>query len=114
MKNTFVLLETYHSYSDLFAGGEKAANSEENVWNPLFSILLDAFKTGYQVFLTLGIVGLLISGSLLASKFIFVHKGNDRQEAKEHGNVLLICAFIVSSLLTIISCAEAIGRGISI
>lgn len=85
---------------------------DSGVFNSLISKLEDIGASGYELMLTLGIIGLVFSIVFTAVSLLLTSNAQKKEEKKSHALVICIAGIVIFSVFSIIGFFKSIGTGL--
>ena len=83
--------------------------SDTGVFSTLISKLEDIGASGYQLMMTLGIIGLVFSIIFTAVSLLLTSNAQKKEEKKSHAFVICLSGIIIFSVFSIIGFFQSIG-----
>lgn len=84
-------------------------SSDTGVFSSLISKLQDIGASGYQLMMTLGIIGLVFSIIFTAVSLLLTSNAQKKEEKKSHALVICLAGIIIFSVFSIIGFFQSIG-----
>ena len=84
-------------------------SSDTGVFSSLISKLEDIGASGYQLMMTLGIIGLVFSIIFTAVSLLLTSNAQKKEEKKSHALVICLAGIIIFSVFSIIGFFQSIG-----
>lgn len=84
-------------------------SSEEGVFSTLISKVQDIGASGYQLMMTIGIIGLVFSIIFTAVSLLLTSNAQKKEEKKSHALVICLAGIIIFSVFSIIGFFQSIG-----
>ena len=85
---------------------------EEGVFNSLIEKVEQIGASGYELMLTIGIVGLVFSIIFTAVSLLMTSSAQKKEEKKSHALVICIAGIVIFSVFSIIGFFKSIGQGL--
>ena len=85
---------------------------EEGVFNSLIDTVKDIGASGYELMLTIGIIGLVFSIILTVIALVMTNNPQKKEEKKSHALIIFIAGIVLFSVFNIIGFFKAIGEGL--
>lgn len=85
---------------------------EEGVFNSLIETVKDIGASGYELMLTIGIIGLVFSIILTVIALVMTNNAQKKEEKKSHALIIFIAGVVLFSVFNIIGFFKAIGAGL--
>lgn len=85
---------------------------EEGVFNSLIETVKDIGASGYELMLTVGIIGLVFSIILTVIALVMTNNAQKKEEKKSHALIIFIAGVVLFSVFNIIGFFKAIGAGL--
>lgn len=82
------------------------------VFNSLISKVEDIGASGYELMLTIGIIGLVFSIIFTAVSLLLTSNAQKKEEKKSHALVICIAGIVIFSVFSIIGFFKSIGTGL--
>ena len=82
------------------------------VFSSLISKLEDIGASGYELMLTLGIIGLVFSIIFTAVSLLLTSNAQKKEEKKSHALVICLAGIVIFSVFSIIGFFKSIGTGL--
>lgn len=84
----------------------------DGVFSSLISKLEDIGASGYELMLTLGIIGLVFSIIFTAVSLLLTSNAQKKEEKKSHALVICLAGIVIFSVFSIIGFFKSIGTGL--
>ena len=85
---------------------------ESGVFNSLIAKMKDIGASGYELMLTLGIIGLVFSIIFTAVSLLLTSNAQKKEEKKSHALVICLAGIVIFSVFSIIGFFKSIGTGL--
>ena len=85
---------------------------ESGVFNSLIAKMKDIGASGYELMLTLGIIGLVFSIIFTAVSLLLTSNAQKKEEKKSHALVICLAGIVIFSVFGIIGFFKSIGTGL--
>ncbi|HBA46383.1 MAG: hypothetical protein HFH85_20730 [Lachnospiraceae bacterium] len=85
---------------------------DEGVFSALISKVEDIGASGYQLLLTVGVIGLVFSIIFTALSLLLTSNAQKKEEKKSHALVICIAGIVIFSAFSIIGFFKSIGSGL--
>ena len=85
---------------------------ESGVFNSLIANMKDIGASGYELMLTLGIIGLVFSIIFTAVSLLLTSNAQKKEEKKSHALVICLAGIVIFSVFSIIGFFKSIGTGL--
>ena len=85
---------------------------EAGVFSTLISKVEDIGASGYQLLLTVGVIGLVFSIIFTALSLLLTSNAQKKEEKKSHALVICIAGIVIFSAFSIIGFFKSIGSGL--
>ncbi|EEA80658.1 hypothetical protein CLONEX_03476 [[Clostridium] nexile DSM 1787] len=85
---------------------------QSGVFSSLISKLQDIGASGYELMLTLGIIGLVFSIIFTAVSLLLTSNAQKKEEKKSHALVICLAGIVIFSVFSIIGFFKSIGTGL--
>lgn len=85
---------------------------DNGVFSTLISKVEDIGASGYQLLLTVGIIGLVFSIIFTALSLLLTSNAQKKEEKKSHALVICIAGIVIFSAFSIIGFFKSIGSGL--
>ena len=112
------LLSTLHSGSReiLITANEwdflKDDPGEEGVFSTLIDKVQDIGASGYQLLMTIGVIGLVFSIIFTALSLLLTSNAQKKEEKKSHALIICIAGIVIFSAFSIVGFFKSIGSGL--
>ncbi|MDD3361825.1 MAG: hypothetical protein PHW34_09160 [Hespellia sp.] len=90
----------------------KTDPGESGVFNSLVTKLEDIGASGYELMLTLGIIGLVFSIIFTAVSLLLTSNAQKKEEKKSHALVICLSGIVIFSVFSIVGFFKSIGSGL--
>ena len=90
----------------------KTSPGENGVFSSLISKVKDIGASGYELMLTLGVIGLVFSSIFTAVSLLLTSNAQKKEEQKSHALVICIAGIVIFSVFSIIGFFKSIGTGL--
>lgn len=85
---------------------------QSGVFSSLISKLQDIGASGYELMLTLGIIGLVFSIIFTAVSLLLTSNAQKKEEKKSHALVICLAGIVIFSVFSFIGFFKSIGTGL--
>lgn len=85
---------------------------ESGVFSSLISKLQDIGSSGYELMLTIGIIGLVFAIIFTAVSLLLTSNAQKKEEKKSHALVICLAGIVIFSVFSIIGFFKSIGTGL--
>lgn len=85
---------------------------EDGVFNSLIETVKGIGASGYELMLTVGIIGLVFSIILTVIALVMTNNAQKKEEKKSHALIIFIAGVVLFSVFNIIGFFKAIGAGL--
>ena len=85
---------------------------DAGVFSTLISKVEDIGASGYQLLLTVGVIGLVFSIIFTALSLLLTSNAQKKEEKKSHALIICIAGIVISSAFSIIGFFKSIGSGL--
>lgn len=85
---------------------------ESGVFNSLIAKMKDIGASGYELMLTLGVIGLVFSIIFTAVSLLLTSNAQKKEEKKSHALVICLSGIVIFSVFSIIGFFKSIGTGL--
>ena len=90
----------------------KNPSGNSGVFKSLISKLKDIGSSGYELMLTIGIIGLVFSIVFTAVSLLLTSNAQKKEEKKSHALVICVVGVVIFSVFSIIGFFKSIGSGL--
>ena len=90
----------------------KTSPGDAGVFNSLILKVKDIGASGYELMLTLGVIGLVFSIIFTAVSLLLTSNAQKKEEKKSHALVICIAGIVIFSVFSIIGFFKSIGTGL--
>lgn len=90
----------------------KTSPGESGVFSSLIAKLKDIGASGYELMLTIGIIGLVFSIIFTAVSLLLTSNAQKKEEKKSHALVICVAGIVIFSVFGIIGFLKSIGSGL--
>ncbi len=85
---------------------------EEGVFSTLIDKVQDIGASGYQLLMTIGVIGLVFSIIFTAISLLLTSNAQKKEEKKSHALVICIAGIVIFSAFSIVGFFKSIGSGL--
>lgn len=85
---------------------------EEGVFSTLIDKVEDIGASGYQLLMTIGVIGLVFSIIFTALSLLLTSNAQKKEEKKSHALVICIAGIVIFSAFSIVGFFKSIGSGL--
>lgn len=85
---------------------------ESGVFNSLIAKMKDIGASGYELMLTLGVIGLVFSIIFTAVSLLLTSNAQKKEEKRSHALVICLSGIVIFSVFSIIGFFKSIGTGL--
>lgn len=85
---------------------------EQGVFSSLISKAEDIGASGYQLLMTIGVIGLVFSIIFTAISLLMTSNAQKKEEKKSHALVICVAGIVIFSAFSIVGFFKSIGSGL--